>query len=79
MSVQVRLFAALRETAGTTTTTVDADTVGDALEVLSSRYGPGFARWVDVATALVDGHPADRAARLAPGAELVLLPPFSGG
>ena len=80
MSVRVRLFAALREEAGTATTEVDAASVGEALALLAGRYGTGFARWLDVASVLVDGEPsADRATPLEPGSELVLLPPVSGG
>ncbi|HEV2787015.1 MAG TPA: MoaD/ThiS family protein [Solirubrobacteraceae bacterium] len=80
MSIRVRLFAALREEAGTATTEVDASSVGEALALLAGRYGAGFARWLDVASVLVDGEPtSDPSTPLEPGSELVVLPPFSGG
>ena len=41
--VTLLLFAAAREAAGTNRDTVDADTVGEVLEIARTRYGDTFA------------------------------------
>jgi molybdopterin converting factor subunit 1 len=76
MEVRVRLFAALRERAGTDVIRLDLDAdarVGDALERLG-RLTDG----VPVVMA-VNQEYADPDARLQPGDELALIPPVSGG
>lgn len=80
-TVAVRMFAALRDAAGEARTTVEADTVADALRGLQSRYGDTFSRRLEVASVLLDGEPVEAGdtAPLAADAELVLLPPFAGG
>ena len=40
--VTLLLFAAAREAAGTNRDTVEADTVGEVLDVARARYGPVF-------------------------------------
>lgn len=78
--VRVRMFAALREAAGTAETEIEPGRLGEICAVLRSRYGPGFAGILGFATIMVDGHRvADPAAAVADGAELALLPPFAGG
>lgn len=78
---EVRLFAALRDAAGTGHVTSRAPDVPALLAELRARYGEPFASRLDVATVIVDGEPVDPAEGrdLAPGTEVVLLPPFSGG
>lgn len=79
---RVRLFAALREAAGTAHTTSQAATVGELLTELCQRYGDTFTRRVEVATVMVDGDRIDRDERdraLDGVDEVALLPPFSGG
>ena len=81
MAVTVRLFAALRDAAGTSQIEVDPAPVREIVDGLCGRFGEPFATRVSVATGLLDG----RTVRLgddttAPdGSELALLPPFSGG
>jgi sulfur-carrier protein len=79
MAVQVRLFAALREAAGTSRTDVAPGALGDVLAELSARYGERFAQLLPACSILVDGEPAGADAEVTDGAELVLLPPVSGG
>lgn len=81
MAVTVRLFAALRDAAGTSQIEVDEGTVPQIVARLSERFGEPFATRVTVASGLLDGQPVkldgDIVAR--DGSELALLPPFSGG
>jgi len=81
MVVRVRLFAALREAAGTGEVSVTPGPLVEVLEGLRSRYGQRFTEVLAVSSALVDGdvtpHEAD--VTVPDGAELALLPPVSGG
>lgn len=81
MAVTVRLFAALREAAGTSEVAVDAAPVGTIVADLSDRFGEPFASRVTVASGMVDGRRValDDDVDVADGSELALLPPFSGG
>ena len=78
----VRLFAALRDAAGTGDVAVPAPTTLPAvLADLSGRFGQRFADRVAIAAVMVDGMPVERDAdiAIAAGAEVALLPPFAGG
>jgi molybdopterin synthase sulfur carrier subunit len=77
--VKVRLFAALRELAGSSEVEVDAETVGDVLEALSGRFGERFDRIARAGSALVDGERASAETRVPETAEVAILPPVSGG
>jgi MoaD family protein len=79
--MRVRLFASLRELAGTAVLELepDAPDVGALLDQLSARYGEEFVRIMSVGTVVVDGETAERSRRLAPDADVALLPPVSGG
>lgn len=78
--VRVRLFAALRETAGTAEVTVEPGPLGEILDGLCGKFGSNFAKVLGYASVLVDGERLrDRGAEVPDGAELALLPPFSGG
>lgn len=81
MVVRVRLFAALREAAGTAEEQVEAGPLADLLEQLSSRHGEVFRARLAISTVLVDGSalPHDSPTAVRDGAELALLPPVSGG
>ena len=74
------MFAALRELAGTSWLEDEhAADVDGLLRSLSERFGPEFERVARAGTAVVNGEPAGMAAPLAPGDEVTLLPPVSGG
>lgn len=81
MAVRVRLFAAARDAAGTSEVSVEAGSLRTILDGLAGRCGPGFARVLGVATVLVDGSAVDPDddVSVPEGAEVVILPPFSGG
>jgi MoaD family protein len=77
--MRVRLFAALRELAGSSEIDVEAPDVGSLVEDLSRRFGPEFARIVSAGSVLVDGERAGSDRILRPDEEVALLPPVSGG
>lgn len=81
MGTRVRLFAALRDAAGTSEVTSDAGTVATLLAELEARFGEAFARRLSVASVIVDGDPVPRDSdrSLDAADEVALLPPFSGG
>ncbi len=81
MVVRVRLFAALREAAGTAEEQLEAGLLPELLAQLCSRHGEVFAARLAISTVLLDGSatPHDAAVEVADGAELALLPPVSGG
>jgi molybdopterin converting factor small subunit len=81
MTVQVRLFAMLREAAGTGTCrlTLTAPAQGrDAKAALVAQY-PRLRGLVDCARLAVNCEYQAWDARLSDGDELVLIPPVSGG
>lgn len=79
--VRIRLFAAAREAAGRAADTVDAGTVGEALDTLVSRYGSRFADVLGTSRVWVNGDEPEAGAHTAlrDGDELAVLPPVSGG
>jgi sulfur-carrier protein len=80
VTVRVRLFAALREAAGASEVEVVAAPLGAVLDGLRARYGEPFADALRAASVLVDGQRCgDETALVPDGAEVALLPPFSGG
>lgn len=81
MAVRVRLFAALREAAGTGEDTVAAGPLPELLEALCERYGPTFGARLSVSSVLIDGSHVGHSdpVTVPDGAELALLPPVSGG
>lgn len=78
--VRVRLFAALREAAGASEVTESPGRLGDILERLEGRFGERFTAVLATASVLVDGsRVGDPHTPVTDGAEIALLPPFSGG
>jgi molybdopterin converting factor small subunit len=78
--VRVRLFAALREMAGTSWLEDQrAPDVDALLRSLGGRFGIEFERVARAGTAVVNGEPAPIDAPLGPDDEVTLLPPVSGG
>ena len=79
--VTLRLFAHLREIAGTGRLEVEAADVAGTLAEACRRFGPTFAEGAKSAAVWVDGEPLDGPASepLRPGAEVALIPPVSGG
>jgi molybdopterin synthase sulfur carrier subunit len=79
--VTLLLFAAAREAAGTSRDTVDADTVGEVLDIARARYGETFAAVLAGSRVWLDGEepPVGDATPVAADAEVAVLPPVSGG
>ena len=78
--LEVLLFAAVREAAGTRRLTLEArGTVGQALDELARRFGPTFAAIADRCTIVVDGERVTRETDLGGARELAILPPVAGG
>ncbi len=77
--VTLRLFANLRESAGTDTADFDAETVGDLLGQASDRYGDQFQSGLSAARVWVNGEQAEASTTLADTDEVALIPPVSGG
>jgi MoaD family protein len=77
--MKVRLFAALRELAGSSEVEADGRTAGDVVDALSGRYGERFAQIAAVGSLVVNGERASRQTPVAAGDEVALLPPVSGG
>jgi sulfur-carrier protein len=77
--VTVRLFAALRELAGSSRVEAEGATVGEVVQALSARYGERFEGIARMGSVVVDGERADPATPLTEGQEVALLPPVSGG
>lgn len=77
--VTLRLFASARVAAGVGRDQLDADTVGAALELAVTRYGPGFAEVLVGCRIWCNGEQAAPTDQLHDGDELAVLPPVSGG
>lgn len=78
-SVEVRLFASLRDLARASSVRVEAGSVGEMVEALAARFGQRFGQVAATGTVVVDGEPASSEQPLTGGEEVALLPPFSGG
>lgn len=76
---RLRLFANLRESAGTSRAEFPGDTVGDVVDAASESYGNGFAAGLATAKVWVNGNPAERSTAVTDGDEIALIPPVSGG
>jgi molybdopterin converting factor small subunit len=75
----LRLFASAREAAGTDRAVVEGDTVAAVLDAATARFGPGFAAVLATCRVWVNGEPAQPGDVVAPGDEVAVLPPVSGG
>ncbi|GIW09958.1 MAG: molybdopterin synthase sulfur carrier subunit [Dehalococcoidia bacterium] len=81
MQVVVRLFASARDAVGTATLTLElpeGTTAGALFEQLVASY-PALGRLARVARLAVNGAYAPAEMVLAPGDEVAVLPPVSGG
>ena len=77
--VNLRLFANLREIAGTSRIDIPARTVGDVIVAANEKFGAEFERGVETARIWVNGEEAGLADTVTERDEVVLLPPVSGG
>jgi molybdopterin converting factor small subunit len=77
--VTVRLFAALRELAGSSEVEADGASASEVVQALSARYGDRFAQIAGAGTVIVDGERAAPDHPLTGAEDVALLPPVSGG
>lgn len=75
----VRLFAGLREAAGTSRVEIKGETVGEVLDAAVDRFGADFASALPRARVWVNGVEAERDDPVETADEVALLPPVSGG
>jgi sulfur-carrier protein len=76
---RLRLFAGLRDLAGTGNVEIDGATVGAVLAAASDRFGSGFAGSLANARVWVNGEEAEPDDPVGPSDEVALIPPVSGG
>lgn len=76
---RVRLFANLREAAGTSLADFPGNTVGEVLAAAQAAFGPDFSRGLAIAQVWVNGEPAKNADGVTDHDEIALIPPVSGG
>lgn len=77
--VQLRLFANLREIAGTARLEVPAETVGEAVDAVNEKFGADFRRGAERSRVWLNGEEAHRNDLVTESDEVVILPPVSGG
>tara|TARA_Y100001970_G_scaffold227517_1_gene281518 strand:+ start:422 stop:667 length:246 start_codon:yes stop_codon:yes gene_type:complete len=77
--VTLRLFASIREIAGTNQLEIDAKTVGQAIELAIETFGPDFAAALPTCRIWVNGNPVNEDDKVSDGDEIAILPPVSGG
>ena len=75
----VRLFAHLRELAGTGRLEVEGETVGEVLAAVEDRLGPDFAAGLSTAAVWRNGEAARMEDHVDAGDEVAVIPPVSGG
>ncbi len=76
---RLRLFANLREIAGTGSVEIPGRTVGEVLDVATQYFGPEFAGGLSMAQVWVNGVRAGNATTVGENDEIALVPPVSGG
>jgi sulfur-carrier protein len=75
----LRLFASMREAAGTARADVDAASVDEVLAEARCRFGQPFTDLLGTCRIWVNGEPAEGATPVGPHDEVAVLPPVSGG
>jgi molybdopterin converting factor small subunit len=76
---RLRLFAGLRDVAGTSSIEIDEPTVARVIESASARFGPAFSEAAQRARVWVNGDEAEDGQAVGPTDEVALIPPVSGG
>ncbi len=76
---RLRLFANLREAAGTSEVEVPGDSVEEVLATATGRFGERFAAGLAAAQVWVNGSQAGPGTAVGEGDEVALIPPVSGG
>lgn len=76
---KLRLFANLREIAGTSRVDIPASTVSEVIDVAAEKFGPTFEEGLATSRIWLNGEEAAMDAEVGEHDEVVLLPPVSGG
>jgi molybdopterin synthase sulfur carrier subunit len=76
---RLRLFANLRELAGSSEIEIQGDTVGAVLDQAADRYGQEFKDNLEHARVWLNGEPAEAQDPVGRLDEVALIPPVSGG
>lgn len=75
----LRLFARLKEIAGSARVEIDGSTISEVLDEANRRFGSEFALAAKTARVWRNGDEAELGDPVEPGDEVALLPPVSGG
>ncbi len=75
----LRLFASIREAAGTGSVEIEANTVAEVIGHASTRFGGDFQSLVPICRVWLNGEPALDGDAVGTADEVALLPPVSGG
>lgn len=75
----LRLFASVREAAGTRSVELPGDTVGDVVAAAQAQFGEHFSALLPTCKVWLNGEPADDAMAVTDRDEVAILPPVSGG
>ena len=76
---RLRLFAGLRQAAGTAVAEIPGESVDEVLAAATAAYGPDFGRGLATAKVWVNGEPAGADTLVGELDEVAVLPPVSGG
>jgi MoaD family protein len=76
---RVRVFASLRDLAGTRDVPLEGATVEELLRAAAARYGAEFDRIARAGSVVVNGERADADRAVSDEDDVAFLPPFSGG
>lgn len=76
---RLRLFASIREVAGTGRAEIAGATVAEVLANATAQYGDSFAQVLPTCRVWVNGEPALESDPVTDTDEVALLPPVSGG
>ena len=75
----LRLFAGLRDVAGSSRFDIDGATVGEIVDRASEKFGPRFVEILQRSRIWLNGEQAERDDPVGPDDEVALIPPVSGG
>ena len=75
----LRLFASVKQMAGTGSVILSGATVADVVEEASQRYGAGFSDMARNCRIWLNGNPTEINTPVNDDDEIALLPPVSGG
>jgi molybdopterin converting factor small subunit len=76
---QLRLFAAVREAAGTGRASVSGSTVSEVLDAACDEFGADFARLVEGSRVWLNGDDTALDVAVGDDDEIAVIPPVSGG